>query len=63
MKVKVNHFQNYRDLNQGVLHSWSKLVDSSLNRWKVMMQTNSWLKPGNDNTRRLKLALGKNIVG
>ena len=38
LKVRVIHSQNNRDLNQGVLHFWSKFDDPSLNRWPVMVQ-------------------------
>ena len=68
MTVKVNHPQNNRDLYQGLLHLWSKFGDPSLNGWRVIARTSSWLThrrtdtqtdAGNDNTRRPKLALGK----
>ena len=56
--------QNKRDLNQGLLHLWSKFGDPSLNSWWIIVQTSSWLTDihthihaGNDNTRRPKLAL------
>ena len=61
--------QNNRDLNQGVLLFWSKFGDSSFNRWQVIARTSKWLPQtqthtqtdaGNYNTRRPKLALGKN---
>ena len=65
--------QNNRDLNQGLLHLWSKFGDPSWNRWWVIVRTSSWLThgrththtdrftdAGNDNTRRPKLASGKN---
>ena len=59
--------KNNRDLNQGILHIWSKFGDSSLNGWWVIARTSSWLTDtqththaGNDNTRRPKLASGKN---
>ena len=63
--------QNNRALNQGLLHLWSKFGDPSLNGWWVIARTNSWLTDtqththihthaGNDNTRRPKLASGKN---
>ena len=32
--------QNNRDLNQGVLHLWSKFGDPSLNGWWVIARTN-----------------------
>ena len=63
--------QNNRDLNQGLLHLWSKFGDPSWNGWWVIARTSSWLKhgrthrqtdTGNDNTRRPKLASGKNCV-
>ena len=59
--------QNNRDLNQGVLLYWSKFGDSSLNGWQVIARTSKWLPhtqtdAGNDNTRRPKLASGKNGV-
>ena len=63
--------KNNRDLNQGLLHLWSKFGDSSLNGWWVTARTSWWLTDrhththththaGNDNTRRPKLASGKN---
>ena len=61
--------QNNRDLNQGLLHLWSKFGDPSLNGWWIIARTSSWLTDtqthththaGNDNTRRPKLASGKN---
>ena len=59
--------QNNRPLNQGLLHLWSKFGDPSLNGWRIITRTNSWLTDtqthihaGNDNTRRPKLASGKN---
>ena len=61
--------QNNRDLNQGVLLFWSKFGDSSLNGWQVIARTSKWLPhtqthrqtdAANDNTRRSKLASGKN---
>ena len=40
-------FQNNRDLNQGILHLWSKFGDPSLNGWWIMVWTNSrWGKFG-----------------
>ena len=61
--------QNNRDLNQGLLHLWSKFGDPSLNGWWIIARTSSWLTDpqththththaGNDNTRRPKLASG-----
>ena len=35
--------QNNRDLNQGLLHIWSKFGDPSLNGWWVIARTSSWL--------------------
>ena len=61
--------KNNRDLNQGLLHLCSKFGDSSLNGWWVTARTSWWLTDrhthththaGNDNTRRPKLASGKN---
>ena len=34
--------KNYRDLNQGVSHLWSKFGDPSLNERWVIVRTNSW---------------------
>ena len=60
--------QNNIDLNQGILHLWSKFGDPRLNGWRVIART-SWglthtyghtqTDAGNDNTRRPKLASGK----
>ena len=61
--------QNNRDLNQGLWHLGSKCGDPSLNGWWVIARTSKWLPhtrmdtqtdTGNDNTRRPKLASGKN---
>ena len=35
--------QNNRDLNQGLLHLWSKFGDPSLNGWRVIARTSKWL--------------------
>ena len=35
--------KNNRDLNQGVLHFWSKFNNCSLSGWQVIVQTNWWL--------------------
>ena len=40
LQVKVDCPQNNRDLNQGVLHLWSKVGDPSLNGWWVIVRTN-----------------------
>ena len=64
--------QNNRDLNQGLLHLWSKFDDPSLKGLWVIART-SWgfdahtrthtrTDAGNDNTRRPKLASGKNVI-
>ena len=53
----------------GCLHLWSKFGDPSLKGWRVIAPTSKWLPhgrtdtqtdAGNDNTRRPKLASGKN---
>ena len=36
--------QNNRDLNQGLLHIWSKFGDPSLNGWWVIAWTSKWLQ-------------------
>ena len=62
--------QNNRDLNQGLLHLWSKFGDPSLNGLWVIPRTNlvtdgltdGRTDAGNDNTRRPKLASGKNDI-
>ena len=57
--------QNNGALNQGLLHLWSKFGDPSLNDWWVIVQTRDWqthTHAGNDNSRRPKLASGKNIL-
>ena len=48
LTLKVNSItpQNNRDLNQCVLHLWSKFGDPSLNGWWVIVQTNFMLKTG-----------------
>ena len=35
--------RNNRDLNQGLLHLWSKFGDSSLHSWLVIARTSWWL--------------------
>ena len=70
-KKKKKKKQNNRDINQGVLLLWSKFCDSSLNAWQVIARTSKWLPhtqthrqtdAANDNTRRPKLASGKNVI-
>ena len=61
---------NNADLNQGLSHLWSKFGDPSLNGSGVIIadklgvdahtRTHTETDAGNDNTRRSKLALGKN---
>ena len=41
LKVEVNCTQNNRDLDQCILHLWSKFGDLSLNGWWVMVRTSS----------------------
>ena len=65
--------QTNRDLNQGLFHLWSKFDDPSLNSWWLMSyhmdklkidgQTQAHTHTGKDNTRRPKLASGKNHIG
>ena len=43
LKVKVNYPQNNRDLNQGLLHLWSKFGDPSWNGWWIIVRTSKWL--------------------
>ena len=67
--------QNYRDLNQGLLHLLSKFGEPSLNGCWVIARTSKCLPhtqtdgrthrqtdAGNGNTRRPKLASGKNDI-
>ena len=67
--------KNNRHLNQGVLRLSSKFGDSSVNGWWVIVRTSKWLihtqthghtgrhtDAGDDNTRRPKLASGKNEI-
>ena len=64
------NIQNKMDDNQGVLFFLSKFDASSLNRCKLSCRKahdwhanmNRWTHTGNDNTRRPKLASGKNIT-
>ena len=67
-QVKISP-QNNRDLNQGLLHFWSKFGDPSLKGSRVIARTRKWLThrqththtdAGNDNTRKPILASGKN---
>ena len=72
-RSRSNTPKNNTDLNQGPLHLWSKFVDPSLNGWCVIARRSTCLPQtqtdgrthrqtdaGNDNTRRPKLASGKN---
>ena len=43
VKVKVNHPQNNRDLNQGLLHLWSKFGELRLNGWWIIARTSKCL--------------------
>ena len=58
LKVEVNHSTKNRDLNQGLLHFWSKY-------WMIFRADNlvvhprTQIKAGNDNTWTPKLASGK----
>ena len=67
--------RNNRDLNQGLLHIWSKLCDLYLSGWWVIARTSKCLPhtrtdgrthrqtdAGIDNTRRPKLASGNKWV-
>ena len=50
-----------RDLNQGLLHLWSKFGDSSLNSWWVIARTNWWLTDRHTRTHtRRQQQYGKN---
>ena len=44
--------QNNRDLNQGLLHLWSKFGDPSLNGWWVIARTSWWLMHTHGHTHR-----------
>ena len=48
LKIKANRLPKlYRDLNQGMLHLWSKLGDPSLNWWWDMVRRSwKWAKYG-----------------
>ena len=54
-------------INQGLLHLWSKFGGPSLNgSWVIARKTSDWHTDGqtdavHDNTRRPKLASGKNV--
>ena len=57
--------QNNRDLNQGLLHLWSKFGDPSLNELSKQVidtqtDTSTHRDAGNDNTQWPKRASGKN---
>ena len=43
--------QNNRDLNQGLLHLWSKFGDPSLNGSRVIARTSKWLTHTRTHTR------------
>ena len=44
LKIKFNRPQNNRDLNQGILHTWSKYGDPSLDgRWVMMQNAQIWV--------------------
>ena len=43
LKVKIDHPQNNRHLNQGLLHLCSKFGDSSLNELRLIVRTSPWL--------------------
>ena len=46
-RSKLITLRNYRDLNQCILHLWSKFGDPGLNGWWVMVRTSSkWGKFG-----------------
>ena len=59
--------QNYRDLNQGLLHLWFQFDDPSLNGSRVITRTSKWLTHGRTDRRRQRqypmaiLPSGKNI--
>ena len=57
LKVKVNHLQNNRDLNQGTFHLWSKFGNPSLNGWWVIVWTIFKLKSGKVWCLKLNLTL------
>ena len=50
LEIKIS--QNNRDLNQGILHLWSKFGDPSLNRWWVMALTSLGLMQAHTPTNR-----------
>ena len=60
LKVKVNHPQNYRDLNQGLLHLWSKFGDPSLNESQVIAQRSKWLTHGHTQTQAMTIPKDQN---
>ena len=55
--------ETIKDLNQGLLHLWSKFGDPSLNRWRVIMWTSSWTDGcthAHRHTQAMTLAGGQN---
>ena len=76
LKVKVNHPQNNRHLNQGLLHLWSKFGDPSLGVelsrgqtwWRTDGRTQATTIPGGQYWPRVKMASGmtkmqKSVIG
>ena len=71
VKFDIWNPENNRDLNQVILHLWSKFGDPSLNGGRVIART-SWglthtyghtqTDAGNDNTRKPKLVSDKNRI-
>ena len=66
LKIKVNHPTRNRDLNQGLLHLWSKFDDlawtgDELSRGQTWWRTEGWTDAGNDKTRRPILASGNKM--
>ena len=69
MKININQSQNNRDLNQGVLPLWCTFGDPGFigsqvtaQKTSSLTQTQGQIDASNNNTRRLKLALGKNEI-
>ena len=52
--------KNNRDLNQGLLHLWSKFGDSSLNGWWVIARTSWWLTDRHTHTQATTIPEGQN---